>query len=178
MLFGAAKECVELMFGSLLRTSQSFDPNLDSSLREAAMEMVLRYWHTVSLSFPDLWSDIDSMPTPGHKKTKEKPGSSGFRYRLLEETGIRAFSKLGEKLFVAAWIPSLRSPSWEVVEAALGRLGQSSHVRLVLTKPRRNPSVLEVDPYLVSSGKAGVEALYRHLEAELLSFLGPLTTRK
>ncbi len=167
ILFGAAKECVEEMFGEKMRKVVKFNPEEDKSLQEQGIEFVLQYWRAIQSSLPEFWADMDLMPPIKEKKTKEKPGTSAFNFRLLEETGIRAFARLADFLFHVTWIEAMRQPSFDAIKRYLTELGKKDNVRKALTKPSKDPSVLQLDPDLKSSGKAGVKAIYLHLEAEL-----------
>lgn len=170
-LFRAASECVESLFGQSLRTTKGFDPASNLELREPAIEYTLKYWRLVSEAMPELWADMEKMPKPNEKKSAEHPGSSKFEFRLLEETGIRAMSQLGCKLFASTWIDAMRAPAWDAVEAYLRRLNEREKVRLALTKPHLDPRVEAMNPHLKSTGKAGVGAIMTHLETELLQVL-------
>lgn len=166
VLFGAVKECVELMFGDAVRTAKKFDPYKDEKIQERAIEYVLSYWKAVRENLPEFWADIEKMPPIGAKKSKEKPGTTAFTYRLLEETGIRAFSELASELFALTWM-DLGKPSFEQIGDYLSKMSGSDQLKKVLTKPKHDPTVLELDPKLDSSGKAGVKALSTWLHDEL-----------
>ena len=166
ILFGAAQECVSAMFGSLLELK--FDPVKNEDQQEAALEFVLKYWQIVSESLPQYWADIVQMPPIGVAKSKQFPGRSRFKYRLLEETGIRAFSRLAEEVMNYAWIDGSSSPSWDTVEDLMTRLGESEELKWVLAKPRYKPEVLVRDPLLKSTGKAGVERIFNYLKSEFV----------
>ncbi len=166
-LFGAAKECVDLMFGKKMTQVKKFDPTKDESVQEAAIEFVLKYWKAVRDAMPEFWSDMDKMPPFGLKRSKEQPGVSAFHYRLLEETGIRAFSKLANELFFLTWMDPLKAPAFDAIKEYLGKMTESADVRKALTKPKHDATVLEMDPNLKSTGKAGVDAIFLYLEAEL-----------
>lgn len=167
ILFGAAQECVDLMFSKDFTSVKHFSPEQRPELRESAIEFVLRYWRTVSEAMPQLWADMEKMPPIGAKKTKERPGTKGFRYRLLEETGIRAMSRIGADLFSLTWIEGIRAPAWDAIEAYLRELASRDRVLRVFSKPSMDPGVISLDPELRSTGKAGVSAMYRHLKDEL-----------
>lgn len=168
LLYGAMVECVELMFNRTFTNPKNFDPEKNPDLRESALEFTLNYWKMVAQCMPEFWGDIDLMPSIEQKKTKTKPGTKAFKYRLLEETGIRAFSKLGSELFLSTWIPAMKAPAWEVIEKYLKAMSSRENVKIVLTKPNKeNPHVKAFDPDLKSSGKAGVDAIFRHLRSEL-----------
>ena len=109
------------------------------------------------------------MPSVGTHKSKEQPGTRGFRYRLLEETGLRAFSRLACDLFAMTWMDALQTPSWDTIGQYLTGLGKSDQIKLVLSKPKLRPEVLHENPLLKSTGKAGVDTLYLYLKNELLS---------
>ena len=168
ILFGAAKECIELMFSTDFKRYTGFDPDKDEKVRTSAIDFVLKYWQTVKESMPEFWSDMDKMPALNTKKSREQ-GTSQFSYRLLEETGIRAFSKLASKLFTATWMEQIKSPSFEEIAKYLRAMASRERVKRVLTKPKGDNQsvVLAIDPDLKSTGKAGVNAIFRHLEGEL-----------
>jgi DGQHR domain-containing protein len=167
-LFGAAVECVDLMFGDSL-IPLDFNPRKDESVQESAIEFTLRYWRFVSECLDKYWSDIDHMPPVGTKKTKERRGTGAFQYRLLEETGIRAFSQLASDLFAITWIEHARSPSWDTLRDYLVGLSESETVATVLSKPKgeNKERVLALNPELKSTGKAGVRVMYIYLKGEL-----------
>jgi len=168
ILFGAAKECIELLFPKSFASVKQFDPYRDDeSVRTAAFAMVLEYWEQVSKAFPEQWSDIQLMPPVGCTKTKEMPGTTKFRHRLLEETGIRAFSKLGNELFKRFWNKDKQSPYWAEIVVHLEKLAKSDTVQLVLSKPKMDSRVAEFDKALKSTGKAGVTAIFTYIEDEL-----------
>jgi DGQHR domain-containing protein len=167
ILFGAIKECVEEMFGENMRKSRSFNPELDGSLQEQAIEFVLQYWRCVQTCLPEFWADLSLMPAPKEKKSKEKPGTAGFNFRLLEETGIRAFARLADTLFHINWLDTTRQPSFDAVRRYLTELAKRENVRKALTKPSKDESITKWDPDLKSSGKAGVKAIHHHLVSEL-----------
>lgn len=169
--FGAVKECIELMFNTDFKRSKQFDPQQDEKVRTSAIAFVLKYWQTVKESMPEFWSDMEKMPSINTKKSKEYPGTNSFRYRLLEETGIRAFSKLASELFSITWIEGIRSPSFDKIEKYLEAMAKRDKVRRVLTKPKEDQTVLDLDPELKSTGKAGVNAIFRHLKDELLQVI-------
>jgi len=77
-------------------------------------------------------------------------------------------SKLGSDIFIKTWVLGSASPAWDQVEALLKKLAEVDSVRKALTKVSRDPAIKEWDPDLKSFGKAGVDAIYRHLRAALL----------
>lgn len=166
-LFGAAKECIDLTYSRSFIIPKGFDPFSSKDVRPAAIEFVLNYWRAVRDAMPEFWADMDKMPNFGVKKSKDKPGTTGFDYRLLEETGIRAFSKLASELFVTTWIDGMKSPSFELITNYLDQLAAREQVKLVLSKPSKNEEVLKIDSDLRSTGKAGVDAIFIHLKSEL-----------
>jgi DNA sulfur modification protein DndB len=165
ILFGAAKECVDEMFGKNMRRSRKFNPEVDKSLEEQGIEFVLEYWRAVQDCFPEQWSDIDLMPALRENTSRDKPGRSKFKYRLLEETGIRAFSRLADNLLHRAWHDAIRQPSFDTIRRYLTELATRDNVKKALTKP--DEAILKWDPELRSAGKAGVTAIYDHLASEL-----------
>ena len=166
ILFKAAQECVGEMFGSELTVK--FDPEHNEDQQEMGLEFVLRYWQIVSESLPQYWSDVELLPVVGTKKSKDRPGRSKFRYRLLEETGIRAFSRLAQEVMNYAWIDGASSPSWDTVADLMRRLGTSEELQWVLSKPRLNPEVAKRDVLLKSTGKAGVTRIFGYLKKEFM----------
>ena len=167
ILFGAAQECVDEMFGRALQIKK-FDPGRNSQQQETALEFTLLYWRTVREALPTFWSDLAHMPSVGTHKSKEEPGTTGFRYRLLEETGLRAFSRLACDLFAMTWMEALQTPSWDTIGQYLASLNESKRIELILSKPKLRPEVLQENPLLKSTGKAGVDTLYDYLRDELL----------
>jgi len=168
ILFGAAEECVALMFDSAFTTTTGFKPDATPENRTKAITLLLDYWRSVSKCFSEFWSDMDRMPPVHGPRTDTHPGTRSFEFRVLEETGIRAISKLGSFIFRQTWVPASSSPAWDQIETLLTQLSQEPKVRLALTKPTKNPAVLEMDPFLKSSGKAGVTAIYTQLETALI----------
>ena len=166
ILFGAAQECVEEMFGRMLKLK--FDPESNEPQQEAGLAFVLRYWQIVSESLSDYWCDMEMMPPIGSPKSREYPGRWAFRYRLLEETGIRAFARLANEVLTYAWIEGASAPSWDTVEDLMRKLSESEVLKWVLAKPKLNPDVLKKDPLLKSTGKAGVEQIFTYLRSELV----------
>lgn len=166
-LFGAAQECVELVFNYDFRVTKQFDPNKNPAVRQKAIQYILDYWRIVRDCMPELWADIEKMPNLNQRRSKDHPGTRAFDYRLLEETGIRAFSKLASELFSTTWISGAGSPGFEKIKIYLTEMSKREKVVRVLTKPKVDKTVLDIDPDLKSTGKAGVEAIFRHLKAEL-----------
>ena len=167
VLFGAAQECVKEMFGPLLKVK--FNPEKSDRQQESGLVFVLKYWQIVSDSFPDYWADMRLMPSIGSQKSGDFPGRNGFQYRLLEETGIRAFARLANEVLTYAWIEGASAPSWDTVEDLMRKLSKSELVELILTKPIRNAAVEKFNPLLKSTGKAGVELIFTYLRSELVS---------
>ena len=167
ILFGAAQDCVDELFGRALQIKK-FDPARYLHQQETALEFTLTYWRTVKEALPMFWADIDKLPAVRVHKSKEHPGTRAFEYRLLEETGLRAFSRLGCDLFAMTWMDALQTPSWETIAQYLASLGSDDHVQLVLSKPKLRPEVLQEDPLLKSTGKAGVERIHLHLKDALM----------
>ncbi len=163
-LFGAAEECIKEMFDSEIKLG--FDPIKNEDQQEAALEFVLTYWQIVSDCLPLYWSDINLLPQVGARRTRQFPGRSQFKYRLLEETGIRAFSRLAGEVLSYAWIDGASSPSWSTVEEMMKALSHSEVLEWVLAKPKFNPDVLYQDPQLKSTGKAGVDRIFMYLKRE------------
>jgi hypothetical protein len=110
---------------------------------------------------------MNLMPPVNGPRTAETPGSRSFEFRLLEENRHPRDIQLGSFSFRKTWVPVSNSPAWDQVESPLTRLRQQPEVKIVLTKPSKDSQVLEFDPLLRSTGKAGVSAIYNHLETAL-----------
>lgn len=176
VLFGAISECVNLTFSRTLGSVKHFDPTREDAIRELAIQHLLMYWKAVKTAFPAQWQDMEKLPPVGQARSAAHQGARAFEWRLLEETGIRAFSRLGSDLFSLNWAAGIQTPSWDSVADLLEKLSKREKVKRVLTKIRLDPSIpTDIDPDLRSTGKAGVEAMYRHLHAELMEVFGQVT---
>jgi DGQHR domain-containing protein len=168
VLFGAIEECVALMFSRAFVNTMEVYPEHDDETRAKCIEVILEYWDNVSKAWPEFWGDIEKMPPVGQAKSKEHPGRSKFDWRLLEETGLRAVSRLGSDLLMRHWLKDQASPSMQRIYEDLTKLAKSEKVRIAMTKPSRDSSIAEKYPDLKSTGKAGVAAIYDLLYSELL----------
>lgn len=168
LLFKAMQECVLLTFDRTFVNATGFRPDGSDANRQKAISYLLKYWSLVQSVFATQWSDIENIPSPGEERDKEKHrGTRAFRYRVLEETGIRALSKLASLIFQQSWMKQSSSPGWDKVEELLKKVEKDERARLALTKPNLNPAVEELNPMLRLSGKAGVDAIYDFLQAAL-----------
>lgn len=166
--FQAAEDLVNLTFDNYFCTNASFRPENSEENKAKAMEFLLKYWVTISTIFPEMW-EIGLLPSSGTKKSTSKPGRSKFSYRLLEETGLRAFAKLGSKIFFKAWIPNSQDIAWKNVEELLIKVSEDAVVKLVFQKITQDnrERIIAVDPKLQFTGAAGVGSLFNVLEGAL-----------
>lgn len=168
ILFGAMQECINLLYPSSFIQTLDFRPDQNDETRTKCIEVTLEYWECVSQAWPKYWSDMEKLPRPGGSKSNDHPGRRGFEWRLLEETGIRAVSKLGGELLKRHWMPDQSSPSMPSLREDLEKIRDHEMVRTAMTKPARDPSILDKNPDLKSTGKAGVNAIYELLNTALL----------
>lgn len=171
LLFGAMQECVVEIFNRDFMQLTQFRPASSAETSARAIEFVLQFWRLVSTCLPIFWADIEKMPAVSTPKTQSHPGTRAFQYRLLEETGIRAMSRLGSEILQQAWMPATQSPGWDKVKELLAKIPNDQRAVLALTKPSADPAVLSQDPELRSTGKAGVNAIYRYLRTAILAGL-------
>lgn len=167
LLFGAMSECVSLLFSRQVINTLGIKPGKDEAETTKCMSIVIEYWNTVADCWSTYWADMDLMPAVGVGKTKDQ-GTRKFNFRLLEETGIRAVSRLGADLLKKHWMKDQAAPDFEGIKKDLEALREKSEVRLALTKPTMDPTVLEKYPDLKSTGKAGVQAIYDILQTEFV----------
>jgi DGQHR domain-containing protein len=171
LLFGAMRDCILETYNKDFMAVTRFRPGESQDTATRAIEFLIQYWRLVSTELPLFWSDMMKMPPVNGTKSAAHPGTRKFEYRLLEETGIRAMSRLGSDILRAAWMNTSQSPGWDKVTQLLGRIQDDEQARLALTKPSVDPRVLQLDPELKSTGKAGVNAIYRYLRQATLGGL-------
>ena len=171
VLFGAIQECVLETYNRDLIAVTAFRPGETAESSARAIEFLLQYWKLVSSVLGVYWSDMAKMPPVNTHKSALHPGTKKFEFRLLEETGIRAMSRLGSDILQASWMSATQSPGWDKVAELLGKVAHDEKARLALTKPSLDERVTRMDPELKSTGKAGVTAIYRHLRSAMLAGL-------
>jgi hypothetical protein len=166
--FQAAEDLVNLTFDNYFCTNASFRPDTSEENKAKGMEFLLQYWITVSIIFSDMW-EIELLPSSGFKKSTANPGRNKFKYRLLEETGLKAFAKLGSKIFFKAWITNSQDIAWQTVEDLLTKVSNDVTVKLVFQKmtAANKDQIIAVDPKLQFQGAAGVGSLFNVLEGAL-----------
>jgi DGQHR domain-containing protein len=164
--FKAAQEIVALTFDNLF-CQNAFRPDEEENQLKA-MSVLQNYWKLVSQVFQTMWSDINSLPRPGEKKLASQ-GRSKFEYRLLEETGLRAFGRLGSNILLKSWIPASQEIAWQTVEDYLRKVSSDPVVELVLQKlkPHNREEILSKDARLIQQGLAGEKTLYSFLYGAL-----------
>lgn len=164
--FKAAQQIVASTFDPVFRNN-AFDIDTEENQLKA-MEILQRYWRSVSEVFAEMWSDIGSLPSPRQPKGKTE-GRAKFQYRLLEETGLRAFGRLGSNILLKSWLPGSADVAWDSVNLHLTRVAQNERVNLVMQKLRSHnrDAILAVDPRLIQQGLAGEKTLYTYLYGAL-----------
>jgi DGQHR domain-containing protein len=164
--FKAAQEIVAYTFDHVF-CQNAFHPNTDDNQLKA-MEILQRYWRSVSEVFDEMWSDIGFLPSPGQQRGTAG-GRTKFQFRLLEETGLRAFGRLGSNILLKSWLPGSADVAWDSVNSHLSRVAQNERVQLVMQKLRSHnrDEILAVDPKLIQQGLAGEKTLYSYLYGAL-----------
>jgi DNA sulfur modification protein DndB len=158
--FKAAVDLVAYTFDNMF-CQNAFRPDTEVN-QQKAMSILLLYWKSVSQIFENMWSDINLLPQPGASKSNATPGRSKFEYRLLEETGLRAFARLGSIILYKSWMSNSGDIAWTTVEDHLKKVARDQTVQLVLQKlkPNNRELILQVDPKLQMQGLAGERTLY------------------
>jgi DNA sulfur modification protein DndB len=167
--FGSAEEIVAFTFDAFF-CQNAFKPDVSMEDRARGLRIALMYWQAVKDCFPTMWSDIDSMPMPSSSKTPTNPGRSKFQYRLLEETGLMAFAKLGSKVLNKAYLKNSGDIAWETVKVILRKIAEDQVVQLAFQKKNKDnqDDLIGLDPQLQFQGKAGIPALWRVLEGAFM----------
>ncbi len=165
--FKAATDLVAYTFDNVF-CQNAFRPDTEEN-QQKAMSMLLSYWKAVSQIFGNMWADIHMLPAPGANKTSSNPGRNKFEYRLLEETGLRAFARLGSNILYKSWLPAISDIAWNTVEDHLRKVAQDQTVQLVMQKlkPHNRDQILAVDTKLQMQGLAGERTLYSILYGAL-----------
>ncbi len=163
--FGAAEDLVAATFDAFF-CQNCFSPNETSETQSRGIRILLKYWRTVSECFPVFWSDIEKLPPVRAPKSKEFPGRNKFQYRLLEETGLRAFAKLGSKALNSAYLRDSGDVAWATLEDYLRAIAHDPKFNLAFQKKNseNKDALIALDPELQFQGKSGVNALWRVLE--------------
>ncbi len=158
--FKAATDLVALTFDSVF-CQNAFKPDTEENQLKA-MLILLSYWKTTSQVFGKMWDDIHFLPAPGASRSSAAPGRSKFEYRLLEETGLRAFARLGSNILYKSWMSASSDIAWQTVEDLLQKVAQDQTVQLVMQKlkPHNRDQILAVDARLQMQGLAGERTLY------------------
>ncbi len=167
--FGAACEIVDLTFDSYFCTNTGFRPKSSEDSQAKAMVLLQNYWRSVSVAFDGMWGEIHTLPPLGAAKSAQHPGRSKFKFRLLEETGLRAMAALGSKILYKAWMSNSQDVAWQTVDTLLAKVAEDERVNLVLQKlsQENKESILAIDAKLQMSGKAGVASLTQILVGAL-----------
>jgi DNA sulfur modification protein DndB len=166
--FKAATDLVAHTFDKVF-CQNAFRPESSEENQQKAMSMLLSYWKAVSQVFGNMWADIQVLPSSGANKTSNNPGRSKFEYRLLEETGLRAFARLGSNILYKSWMPASSDIAWNTVEDHLRKVSQDETVQLVMQKlkPHNRDQILAIDAGLQMQGLAGERTLYSILYGAL-----------
>lgn len=165
--FKAATDLVAYTFDNAFCLN-AFRPDTEEN-QQKAMSMLLSYWKAVSLIFGTMWADINLLPASGASRSPTNPGRNKFEYRLLEETGLRAFARLGSNIFIKTWMSGSSDIPWNAVEDLLRKVAQDQTVQLVMQKLKTHnrDKILEVDAKLQMQGLAGERTLYNILYGAL-----------
>jgi DNA sulfur modification protein DndB len=165
--FKAATDLVAYTFDNLF-CQNAFRPDTEEN-QQKAMSMLLSYWKAVSQIFGNMWADISYLPTPGTNKTATNPGRNKFEYRLLEETGLRAFARLGSNILLKSWMSGSADIAWNTVDDHLRKVANDQTVQLVMQKlkPHNRDQILAIDTKLQMQGLAGERTLYSILYGAL-----------
>lgn len=166
--FGSAEDMVALTFDSYFKAA-IWDPERgDEDIKAMAIEWLQGYWRQVSISFNKFWADIEKLPAPNTKSVRGQ-GRGKFEYRLLEETGLRAFAALGSRLFNKVYMKEANDISIETMKIYLDKLSQSEKINLILQKISdfNKDQITRINPNLINSGKAGAPHMANILIAEL-----------
>ena len=167
--FGSAEEIVSYTFDAFF-CQNAFKPDVSIEDRARGLRIALMYWQSVKDCFPVMWSDIERMPSPRTSKTPANPGRTKFEYRLLEETGLMAFAKLGSKVLNKAYLKNSGDIAWQTVKDILIKIAEDQAVQLAFQKKNKNnqEDLIALDPQLQFQGKAGIPALWRVLEGAFM----------
>lgn len=76
---------------------------------DTKLDLLVKYWDCIAAAFPDEWADMDS-------KSSERV------YKLLETTGLIAWSLAAEDILGPAYDSSTATCNWAMVEARIARL--------------------------------------------------------
>jgi DGQHR domain-containing protein len=167
--FGSAEALVAHTFDAFF-CQNSFKPDASLEDRARGLRIALLYWQAVKDCFPVMWADMDKMPIPNSSKSPGNPGRSKFQYRLLEETGLMAFAKLGSKVLNKAYLKNSGDIAWQTVRDILHRIAVDPNVQLAFQKKNKDnqDDLIDLDPQLQFQGKAGITALWRILEGAFM----------
>lgn len=167
--FGSAELIVSKTF-DMFFSQNGFKPGETVESKAKGLRIALMYWRAVSECFPEMWGDIDQMPMPRSKKTKENPGRSKFKFRLLEETGLTAIAGLGSKVLMRSYLKESGDIAWQTVKDTLVKIANDPTVKLAFQKKTKENAadLITLDPQLQFQGAAGVPALSRILEGALM----------
>lgn len=165
--FKAATDLVAYTFDNVFGVN-AFRPDTEEN-QQKAMFILLAYWKAVSQIFGNMWADIHMLPAPGTNRTPGNPGRNKFEFRLLEETGLRAFARLGSNILYKAWLAQSSDIAWHTVEDNLRKVAHDPTVQLVMQKlkPNNRDQILAVDARLQMQGLAGEKTLYSILYGAL-----------
>ena len=165
--FKAASDLVAYTFDNIFGQN-AFRPDSEDN-QQKAMAILLQYWKLVSTNFVNMWSDINNLPQPGTARSTSFPGRGKFEHRLLEETGLRAFARLGSIILYKSWMPANNDIAWQSVEDHLRKVANDLTVQLVMQKikPHNRDQILRIEPGLVNQGLAGEKTLFNILYGAL-----------
>lgn len=169
LTFGAATEIVDLCFSSSFTNPANLKLKDSEEDQTKALSFLNAYWKAVAQKFDGMWQEIHKLPPPNVPKSKQHPGRNKFDFRLLEETGLRAFAMLAPRIFSRSWIQQERDIAVEKVEFFLEKIASDDQVNLVLQKlsAENKEQLIAIDPRLQYSGKSGAGPIFEILQAAL-----------
>jgi DNA sulfur modification protein DndB len=74
---------------------------------DTRLDIIFQYWEMIGDAFPEEWADMDSAP---------------MQYKLLETTGLIAWSLAATDILGPAFDPGTRAMNWDMVRAKINRL--------------------------------------------------------
>jgi DGQHR domain-containing protein len=163
--FGAACELVDLTFDSYFCSNTLFRPKASEEAQAKALIFLQNYWKAVAQAFDGMWHEIHILPPVGSTKSAQHPGRTKFKFRVLEETGLRAIASLGSRVLRKAWMDDAEDISWPSVDTFLQKVANDTKVNLVMQKlkPENKEAILAIDARFQMQGKAGAAPLIQTL---------------
>lgn len=80
--------------------------------REAKLEIMIKYWLLIQDAHPEAFDDLMRLGVP-------KEGRRAFRYKLLELTGLIAWSRIGFQILGSNYDLNLKEMNWDRVQTQI-----------------------------------------------------------